>query len=177
MSMAYQQFIQAMAGCLCGFLLAASYDIYRVLFPGRKAHDPRRFAGDLLWWCFAFFGTFILLFFLTWGELRFFFLLFMALGFFLWRNFCSRMFRRFLQTVGGGLIAALLWLLNLVEKVLTILLWPLFLLFRVIYHFVILLCFLIGKIWQGFYFLLRLIRALLRRLLRFFFPPKPPAEE
>lgn len=80
--MAYQQFIQAMAGCLCGFLLAASYDVYRVLFPGRKAHDPRRFAGDLLWWCFAFFGTFILLFFLTWGGTALFLSAIYGAGFF-----------------------------------------------------------------------------------------------
>ena len=166
-----------MAGWLCGFLLAASYDVYRVLFPGSKSRDPRRLAGDLLWWCFAFLGSFILLFFLTWGEFRFFFLLFMALGFILWRHFCSRVFRHLLQMIGGGLLAALLWVLNLVEKVLTILLWPLFLIFRLIYHFVILLCFLIGKIGQLFYFFLRLLRVLLRRILRFFFPPKPPAEE
>jgi len=174
--MAYQQFLQAAAGFGLGVLLAVSYDIYRLIFRGKKASSAPTFAGDFLWWCFAFLGTFVLLVFLTWGQVRFFFLLFMAAGFLLWRSFCSHGFRRILALIGHGLFYVISRFLNVVERLLTVFLWPLFALFRLVYGLLYLLWRLARKGLRIIKALLRLFCKLLLKIWRNFLPPKPPEE-
>lgn len=137
--MATIQLIEGLAGIILGLALGGCYDCYRVLFPCGKAGSLLRALGDLLWWLFAFCLTFVVLILLNWGELRVYFFLFLAFGFWCWHILLSRLFRRLLSCllVLGKRVLGFAY--RLLERSLILLCSPIFLFLQLLWKLLSLL--------------------------------------
>jgi len=142
-------FFTVLLGCLIGFIVDG-YRVFMKLVPGQGAVRALRAAGDILLWVFLALLVFFLLLLNNWGEVRAYLLAGMALGFAVYRRYCSRpvvgFWRRLFYLVGKlGKLAINLLLLpfRLVQKVLFV---PL------------------GLLSMGLDWCWRLLRGILRRL-------------
>ena len=84
------QFSELLLALICGVFLGFFYDIYRLLRHFVALHRHVWAFLDILWWAFAFVIVFAVWLWFTWGEVRFSFLVWQALGFVLYNMSLSR---------------------------------------------------------------------------------------
>lgn len=92
----YQSWMLA-AAVLCGILLGLMFDLYKFLSLRWKSKKVRLIVSDLLFWLIAFVVLFTFWYYFTPGGIRLLLILFLFIGFVLYKSYLSINFSLFLR--------------------------------------------------------------------------------